>query len=98
MGTQHGRAYHDALLLKPSAAWHTGGESAKLHHDPWQYGAVDPSPHACGRHRGRTRAAGQRRAGASLVVPWCRPFCPRCRWCPSQDQRASLSSSETNRA
>jgi hypothetical protein len=24
MGTQHGDEYHDALLLKPSAAWHTG--------------------------------------------------------------------------
>src|SRR5262245_3340546 len=25
MGTQHGDEYHDALLLKPSAAWHTCG-------------------------------------------------------------------------
>jgi hypothetical protein len=23
VGTQHGYEYHDALLLKPSAAWHT---------------------------------------------------------------------------
>jgi hypothetical protein len=25
MGTKHGYEYHDALLLKPSAAWHTYG-------------------------------------------------------------------------
>jgi hypothetical protein len=25
MGTPHGDEYHDALLLKPSAAWHTCG-------------------------------------------------------------------------
>jgi hypothetical protein len=25
MGTQHGNEYHDALLLKPSAAWHICG-------------------------------------------------------------------------
>jgi hypothetical protein len=25
MGTQHEDEYHDALLLKPSAAWHTCG-------------------------------------------------------------------------
>jgi hypothetical protein len=34
MGTQHGDKYHDALLLKLSAAWHTEGESANLQHDP----------------------------------------------------------------
>jgi hypothetical protein len=25
VGTPHGNEYHDALLLKPSAAWHTWG-------------------------------------------------------------------------
>jgi hypothetical protein len=25
VGTQHGNEYHDALILKPSAAWHTWG-------------------------------------------------------------------------
>jgi len=34
MGTQHRYEYHDALLLKLSAAWHTKGESANLQHDP----------------------------------------------------------------
>src|SRR5262249_52578244 len=30
VGTQHGNEYHDTLLLNPSAAWHTWGESANL--------------------------------------------------------------------
>src|SRR5215510_11057298 len=33
MGTQHRQEYHDALLLKPSAASHTEGERANLQHD-----------------------------------------------------------------
>jgi hypothetical protein len=33
VGTQHGYEYHDALLLQPSAAWHTWGKSANLKHD-----------------------------------------------------------------
>jgi hypothetical protein len=33
VGTPHGHEAQDALLLKPSAAWHTCGESAKLQHD-----------------------------------------------------------------
>src|SRR5215471_2484389 len=33
VGTQHGNEYHDTLLLNPSAAWHTWGESANLKHD-----------------------------------------------------------------
>ena len=32
--SEHGHEYHDALLLKLSAAWHTCGESANLQHVP----------------------------------------------------------------
>src|SRR5215510_4543190 len=42
MGTQHRQEYHDALLLKPSAASHTEGERANLQHDS---GAVCTSLH-----------------------------------------------------
>jgi hypothetical protein len=38
--TKHGNEYHDALLLKQSAAWHTKGESANLQHDPRPYTEV----------------------------------------------------------
>jgi hypothetical protein len=34
VGTKHGNAYHDVLLLKQSIAWHTWGESANLQHAP----------------------------------------------------------------
>jgi hypothetical protein len=33
VGTKHGNKYHNALLLKQSAAWHTWGQSANLKHD-----------------------------------------------------------------
>jgi hypothetical protein len=33
VGTQHGYEYHDALLLRLSAAWDTRGQSANLKHD-----------------------------------------------------------------